>query len=281
MTTPSSTSHDGRGRREGDEEGRRLREEGERETRKRGDDRRDGSIDEGREERDKVTLVEEEMDIEQRARSDLLRHTATRVSTMRQGRGTTQQCQADTMMGEGRGQRMTDGDDMPLAVSCGSENFTKRFTHGDGTTNSSSVHVLELGDKMDTGNQLASLRTTLANERTLLAWIRTGASLVAVGIAVTKFHSEHMIAGAGFFLAGFLTCSQGVIRYYQVNQVLRQITFSVGGPDHDRMGMKWFTILIMVVMSVCVISIIAVYITQHTTTITWSPRASGGILNLI
>jgi len=256
MTSPSSTSHDGR-----------LRE-GERETRTRGDrDCCDGREERDGMNRDKVTLVEEEMEMEQR-RSDL-RHTQ-RGTIMRQGRGTEE----DTMEG---GNRMT-GNDMPLAVSCGSENFSRLLT--DGTANSSAVHVLDLGDKMDKGNQLASLRTTLANERTLLAWIRTGASLVAVGIAVTKFHSEHMIAGAGFFLAGFLTCSQGVIRYYQVNQVLRLITFSVGGPDHDRTGMKWFTILIMVVMSVCVISIIAVFITQHTTTITWS-GAPGGILNLI
>jgi len=151
----------------------------------------------------------------------------------------------------------SDGDDAPTryALSAGSHHLSQsQYSHH------TTQQVVELGDKMDTGNQLASIRTTLANERTFLAWIRTGASLVACGIAVTKFHSEHMIAGVGCFVAGFLTCGQGVVRYYQVNKQLKRIARSAGFyTDFGRIGMRWFSFMIMLVMSICVASVMVVY----------------------
>jgi putative membrane protein len=41
-------------------------------------------------------------------------------------------------------------------------------------------------------------RTHLANERTFLAWLRTGLSLVAVGLAAARFLPLHLLPGVPF-----------------------------------------------------------------------------------
>ena len=41
--------------------------------------------------------------------------------------------------------------------------------------------------KVDSGTELALMRTVLAHERTLMAWIRTSASLISFGFTIYKF----------------------------------------------------------------------------------------------
>ncbi len=41
--------------------------------------------------------------------------------------------------------------------------------------------------RLDSGTELALMRTVLAHERTLMAWIRTSASLISFGFTIYKF----------------------------------------------------------------------------------------------
>eukprot|EP00397_Hematodinium_sp_SG-2012_P024636 GEMP01025670.1.p1 GENE.GEMP01025670.1~~GEMP01025670.1.p1 ORF type:complete len:357 (+),score=70.68 GEMP01025670.1:175-1245(+) len=116
------------------------------------------------------------------------------------------------------------------------------------------VNVMEeLENKMDTGNSLAALRTTLANERTFLAWIRTGAALIACGLAVDKALENERGVAIMFIVTGFFTGIQGVIRFYQVRKRLDTLVFRTEGRmDIGRVGMKWFVLFVVVSISISV-----------------------------
>lgn len=70
------------------------------------------------------------------------------------------------------------------------------------------------------------IRTHLANERTFLAWLRTGLSLVAVGIGAASFLPLDIIPGIPYVrllstslvLAGVATILLGVRRFSAVNE---------------------------------------------------------------
>jgi putative membrane protein len=62
-------------------------------------------------------------------------------------------------------------------------------------------------------------RFSLANERTLLAWLRTGLALVAGGVAMTQFVPDlgfpagGPVVSVGLLLAGLATALAGYRRY--------------------------------------------------------------------
>jgi putative membrane protein len=70
------------------------------------------------------------------------------------------------------------------------------------------------------------IRTHLANERTFLAWLRTGLSLVAVGIGAASFLPLDIIPGIPYVrmlsislvLAGVATMLLGVSRFTTVSE---------------------------------------------------------------
>ena len=76
-------------------------------------------------------------------------------------------------------------------------------------------------------------REYLANERTFLAWIRTGASLVSIGLAVTQFQAAFDAGGFGLGLLalGCLTLVVGMVQFFRVRRQLAtgQFTPSVAG----------------------------------------------------
>ncbi|NVB37417.1 DUF202 domain-containing protein [Pseudenhygromyxa sp. WMMC2535] len=74
-----------------------------------------------------------------------------------------------------------------------------------------------------------------ANERTLLAWLRTGLGLSAFGFAVAKSGAlirvlapgtaEHPLnawLGVALVLAGVMAMSVGLLRYHRVHSALRE-----------------------------------------------------------
>jgi putative membrane protein len=69
-------------------------------------------------------------------------------------------------------------------------------------------------------------RTYLANERTFLAWFRTGLTLVALGLASAQFLTRDLITGvplrraiaAGFVVSGVVVTLTGASRYFQGNR---------------------------------------------------------------
>jgi putative membrane protein len=86
----------------------------------------------------------------------------------------------------------------------------------------------------------ASRRTRLANERTYLAWWRTGLASVAVGIAVGRLvpllsHGvkwPFTVAGAGFAAVGALFIALALVRNNQVERALARGEFA---PPDDRL----------------------------------------------
>ncbi|GHE41261.1 hypothetical protein GCM10017673_49490 [Streptosporangium violaceochromogenes] len=64
----------------------------------------------------------------------------------------------------------------------------------------------------------------LANERTYLAWLRTGLSMVALGVAVAKFAQGRgihaVVAGVTLLLAGLMLIFYGTARYHTVRRQL-------------------------------------------------------------
>lgn len=69
------------------------------------------------------------------------------------------------------------------------------------------------------------VRFLLANERTLLAWIRTGLTLIAGGVAVAFISSDTVygsVAGIGAIGFGGLLALIGYIRYAVADSAIRQ-----------------------------------------------------------
>ncbi len=85
-------------------------------------------------------------------------------------------------------------------------------------------------------NTGSRVRDHLANERTYLAWLRTGISVAALGVAVAKFAPQrgtHAIASGGILIfAGLLLSVCGTLRYKAIGRqldagVFASTTFSV------------------------------------------------------
>lgn len=80
-------------------------------------------------------------------------------------------------------------------------------------------------DKKPTQNkQNADVQFLLANERTLLAWIRTGLTIIAGGVAVS-FISTNLafgaMAGVGAIIFGGLLALVGYSRYRMADKAIR------------------------------------------------------------
>ncbi|MEU3823812.1 DUF202 domain-containing protein [Streptomyces sp. SID486] len=75
-----------------------------------------------------------------------------------------------------------------------------------------------------TPNTGSRARDHLANERTYLAWLRTGISMAALGVAVAKFAPHRgihaVVSGGILLLAGLLVAAYGTVRYRSVGRQL-------------------------------------------------------------
>ncbi len=76
----------------------------------------------------------------------------------------------------------------------------------------------------------ATRRTRLANERTLMAWVRSGLAAFAVALGAGKLVPElsgghdlpFQIVGAGFAVLGLLFILYGYVRHREVEQALER-----------------------------------------------------------
>ncbi len=80
------------------------------------------------------------------------------------------------------------------------------------------------GTKKSRGDNDVDVRFLLANERTLLAWVRTGLAIIAGGVAVAFLSAQSTfatIAGMGAVLFGALVSLVGYHRYRMADQAIR------------------------------------------------------------
>lgn len=106
----------------------------------------------------------------------------------------------------------------------------------------------------------ATRRTHLANERTYLAWLRSGLTAVAVGLGIAKFLPDfaggeawpYVVLGTGFCLLGVAMVVLGMRRLREVSKGLGEGAF---GPldDTSAVGIGIATILLAVATILVVI----------------------------
>lgn len=74
-------------------------------------------------------------------------------------------------------------------------------------------------------DHLALDRTIMANERTLLAWIRTAISIIVAGVGFIKIFDEGtlQLLGVVLIFIGMITFSFGIKRYYTAKIDLKKI----------------------------------------------------------
>ena len=81
------------------------------------------------------------------------------------------------------------------------------------------------------------VREHLANERTFLAWVRTGIALLALGLLLAKFRFEVAVGttagvvggatfGALFAVGGLATVVFGLVHYRSTRKAITEATFS-------------------------------------------------------
>lgn len=79
-------------------------------------------------------------------------------------------------------------------------------------------------------DRLAVTRTELANERTLLSYLRTGLALMAAGVGVAELFTARTLVVAGWALVptGALVLASGMIRFRRTRKVLRALGAPTG-----------------------------------------------------
>ncbi|MGH8860577.1 MAG: YidH family protein [Jatrophihabitantaceae bacterium] len=110
--------------------------------------------------------------------------------------------------------------------------------------------------------ETASLaRDHLANERTYLAWLRTAAAVMALGLAVASFaaHVRVLSAVAGGLLVatGGAGVVYGTARYRRVTRDLDAGRFAAG--SHGRAAVIASTVLVLAVVAALVLLIVGQY----------------------
>jgi putative membrane protein len=74
-------------------------------------------------------------------------------------------------------------------------------------------------------NDLALVRTDLANERTLLAYLRTSLMVFATGVTLLKFFADTdsiRISGWSLIAVGGLVCAVGILRFLLMRRRLHR-----------------------------------------------------------
>jgi uncharacterized membrane protein YidH (DUF202 family) len=85
----------------------------------------------------------------------------------------------------------------------------------------------------------STVRDHLANERTQLAWLRTSANVIVVGLAVARFADagdvtgSSLVAGGLLILTGAAGAAYGTVRYRRTAEAIRTgridtVTSSIG-----------------------------------------------------
>ena len=84
-------------------------------------------------------------------------------------------------------------------------------------------------------DMLAIGRTKMANERTLLSFIRTSVGLLAGGIGLIKFLEHPFIVALGWILVpvSLFFLVWGVVRYIYSDRILKEVASRRISPNND------------------------------------------------
>jgi putative membrane protein len=108
-------------------------------------------------------------------------------------------------------------------------------------------------DRLLAGGTDPDPRFSLANERTFLAWIRTGLGLMALGVGVATFVSTQMAKGVSILLAAGLVLLGGLVAaaaWFRWLRVERSMRAGTGIPASRMAPVVAFGIAILAVLSV-------------------------------
>jgi len=103
---------------------------------------------------------------------------------------------------------------------------------------------------------LARIGNHLANERTLLAWIRTSLAMVGLGAALARI--DEVTGGVGaviFICAGLFCLILGTQRYYKVKNALLKFDkreYELSSVSLMRMGVRPFVVAVMLLLALLV-----------------------------
>ncbi len=88
------------------------------------------------------------------------------------------------------------------------------------------------GTERSSAQEQTRARDHLANERTYLAWVRTAANVMVLGLAVARFVNStsvgSVVAGVLLVAVGASGVGYGTIRYRRVSADIEQGRFGVG-----------------------------------------------------
>eukprot|EP01129_Flabellula_baltica_P013797 TRINITY_DN6485_c0_g1_i1.p1 TRINITY_DN6485_c0_g1~~TRINITY_DN6485_c0_g1_i1.p1 ORF type:complete len:157 (-),score=15.35 TRINITY_DN6485_c0_g1_i1:74-544(-) len=92
--------------------------------------------------------------------------------------------------------------------------------------------------------------THLANERTLLAWVRTACSLFALAVAFLKIEIIYdLMLGMFILFMSMVTFVVGMVRYYQVKIVLER----PGEAGFNRLGLRYYIGILLLCFTAVII----------------------------
>jgi putative membrane protein len=94
----------------------------------------------------------------------------------------------------------------------------------------------KLADKLILRDFLAADRTQLANERTLLAYMRTALTLFIAGVSFIRFFGNIVIVYTGwiFIPVGIIVAVVGTKRYYRMKRPLDRLREKEIDPEESR-----------------------------------------------
>lgn len=106
-------------------------------------------------------------------------------------------------------------------------------------------------------NTGSTARDHLANERTYLAWVRTGFGTAALGLGVAKLLGDPgdwkpILAGILFVILGIVMLLYGTMRYYRIVRSLDEGMMHVGRTGPIVFGLSATTIAIVVAILVLI-----------------------------
>lgn len=103
-----------------------------------------------------------------------------------------------------------------------------------------------MNDEVDASGRA---RDHMANERTHLAWLRTSANVMVVGLATARFANHgsitiaSVVAGGLLVVIGAVGVLYGTARYRKVNRQLEAGEFVTGGVPH---GPTWAGVVLVI-----------------------------------